>query len=461
MKSPASSKPSAEDAASPAPSMRAFVVTWLGQLVSVVGSGLTSFAVSVRLYQDTGSATQLSILTFCYAFPAVVLSPFAGALVDRWDRRRAMLVSDLGAGLGVAILAALLAASQAGFFPLRSWHLFLPIMQISAFGALRWPAYQAATALLVPRRHLGRANGMIELATGVGQLVAPMLAAALVLRIGLLRVILIDLVSFALAILSLLPLRFPAPKGAESARRGSLREQFADGFRYVGARPGLVGLLGLTSFINVVLGVVTVLITPLVLSVAGVSALGVTFTIAGLGMLFGGILMSVSGGLKRRTWGVLGPFALAGVALVVGALERSVPLIAACCSAVLFCVPVITGSAGAIWQTKVTPGLQGRVFAVRRMISFGATAVANLMAGPIADRWFEPWLAPGGALASSVGRVIGTGPGRGIGFLFIVMGAATLAVFLAAALAPRVRDMEDDLPDALPDEEASVPVQDC
>jgi MFS family permease len=436
--------------------MRIFLVTWLGQLISVVGSGLTSFAVSVRVYQDTGSATQLSLLTFCYVFPAVVLSPFAGALVDRWDRRRAMLVSDLGAGIGVVFLAALLAAWQAGLCPLRPWYVFLPIMQISAFGALRWPAYQAATALLVPRRHLGRANGMIELATGVGQLVAPMLAAVLVVRIGLLRVILIDIATFAVAILSLLPLRFPAPPVSTSERRRSLREELADGFRYVGARPGLVGLLGLISFINVVLGVVCVLVTPLVLSVAGVSALGVTFTIAGVGMLFGGILMSAWGGPKRRLLGVLGPLALAGVVLFVGALRPSVPLIAACCAAFLFCVPVITGSASAIWQTKVTPGLQGRVFAVRRMITFGATALANLMAGPLADRWFEPWLAPGGILASSVGRLIGTGPGRGIGFLFIVMGASALAVVLAAVLTPRFRNMEDDMPDALPDDEASV-----
>lgn len=453
---PASPVPGSPDAATPARSMRLFAITWLGQLVSVVGSGMTSFAVSVRVYNDTGSATQLSLLTFCYAFPAVVLLPFAGALVDRWDRRRAMLVSDVGAGLGVLLLLGRLAASQAGLWTLRPWHLFLPVIQISAFGALRWPAYQAATALLVPRRHLGRANGMIELATGAGQLVAPMVAGVLVARIGLLWVVIIDLATFAFAILSLLFLRFPRPSVPADRRRRSLRGELADGFRHIAARPGLVRLLGLISFINVILGVIFVLVTPLVLSVAGVSALGVTFTIAGAGMLLGGVIMSAWGGPRRRIRGVMVPLAVAGVVLFAGALPPSVPIIAVCCAIVLFCVPVITASASAIWQTKVALQVQGRVFAVRRMVSFGATALANLGAGPIAERWFEPWLSPGGILAGSIGRVIGTGRGRGIGFLFVVMGACVLVVVVAAGLSPRLRNMEDELPDALPDDETSA-----
>src|SRR5262249_53338547 len=159
-----------------------------------------SFLVGLHIYQATGSVTMLALVSFLYAFPAVTLSPIAGALVDRWDRRRAMLISDLGAGAGTLLLWGLLAAGRAGRWPLQPWHLLLPIAQISAFGAIRWPAYTASVALLVPKRDLGRANGLIELAAGAGQVVAPFLAATLVLRVGIERVILVDVGTFAFAI---------------------------------------------------------------------------------------------------------------------------------------------------------------------------------------------------------------------------------------------------------------------
>src|SRR6185437_4485950 len=191
-----------------------------------------------------------------------------------------------------------------------------------------------------------------------------------------------------------------------------------------------------------VLGLVWVLVTPLVLSVASVSALGVTFSVAGAGMLDDGIAMSVWGGPRRRMTGVLGFLLAAGLLLFMGALPPSAPLVAIGCAAFLFCVPAIESPAGAIWQSKVAPALQGRVFAARRMITLSAWALSNLVAGPLADRWFEPWLAPGGALAGTAGRVVGTGTGRGIGFLFSVTGAVVVAGVVAAYFTPSLRNVE-------------------
>jgi hypothetical protein len=136
----------------------------------------------------------------------------------------------------------------------------------------------------------------------------------------------------------------------------------------------------------------------------------------------------------------------------MGALPPSAPLVAVGCASFLFCVPIIGGSANAIWQSKVAPDLQGRVFAVRQMLALLASSLASLSAGALADRWFERWLAPDGALAGSVGRVIGVGPGRGIGFLFVLLGVLLVSEMIAACLTPRLRHLEDDLPDALPQE---------
>lgn len=436
---------------------RVFLITWLGQLISVVGSGLTSFLIGLHVYQVTGSITQLSLVSFLYVFPAMLLSPIAGALVDRWDRRRAMLISDVGAGLGTVALWALLAGGRTGLFPLQTWHLLLPIAQISAFSTLRWPAYAATIALLVPKRDLGRANGMVELAGGAGQVAAPLLAATLVKRIGLERVILIDLASFVFAVSCLTVLRFPRPPAEAGAARPSITGELARGFRFIRERSGLVGLVLLSSGLNVVMAFVWVLITPLVLSIADVSVLGMTFSIAGLGMLLGGITSSVWRGPRRRMSTVLGFLLLAGGVLLLGALPPSIALLTTACAAFLFCVPLIQASAGAIWQLKVPPALQGRVFATRRMIVLAVSAFANLAAGPVADHFFEPWLAPGGWLAGSVGLIVGTGRGRGIGFLFTTLGVLVIAGVITSRLTPRLWDVEHDLPDALPHDDAKGP----
>ena len=207
---------------SPRDPFRIFLLTWSGQLVSLVGSALTSFAVGIKIYQDSGSVTDLALVSFLYAVPILLLSPVAGALVDRWDRRRAMLYSDIGAGAGALAMLGMLAADRAGLWSLRPLYLLGPIMVTAVFDAFRWPAYQATTALLVPKRHLGRANGLVELASGTGQVIAPALAAALLTRIGIELVILIDVGTFAFAVLSLAMLRFPAPPASEAGRAAKI-----------------------------------------------------------------------------------------------------------------------------------------------------------------------------------------------------------------------------------------------
>jgi len=440
--------------------LRVFALTWFGQLISIVGSGLTNFALGVEVYARTKSVTQFSLITFFYFFPMMVLSPIAGALVDRWDRRRAMLFSDLGAGMGSLSIWFLLIADRTGYHALEAWHFYLPILVGSAFGAFRWPAYLASTALLVPKAQLGRANGLIELATGAGQVTAPVLAAALLSRIGLEGVVLIDVASFVFAVGSLLLVRFPRPVATVEGRasKGSLGQEIGYGFSFIRARPGLFGLLLFFSFLNLSWGLISVLITPLILSFADVSTLGMVLSVAGLGMVLGGISMSIWGGPKRRMHGVLGFSLLSGIALLLGAAPQSATLIGFAAALFLFTAPAVSGSAQTIWQSKVPPELHGRVFALRRMVSLGALPLAGLIAGPLSDRFFEPWMREGGALAGSVGRVMGTGPGRGIGLLFVLLGFLIGCAVLVTWLSPRTRNVEDELPDELPDRDANVAV---
>ncbi|MCJ7735328.1 MAG: MFS transporter, partial [Anaerolineales bacterium] len=184
-----------------------FTVTWLGQVISLVGSGLTSFALGVWVFRSTGSATLFAFIGLFAVLPKVLVSPFAGALVDRWDRRAVMILADTGAGLSTLFIATILI-----FDRMELWHIYLSTAASSLFGAFQWPAYTAAVSLLVPEEHLGRANGMNQFGRAAAEIFAPLLAGILMLTIQLEGVILIDVGTFIFAMLTLLLVRFPRLK---------------------------------------------------------------------------------------------------------------------------------------------------------------------------------------------------------------------------------------------------------
>ncbi len=429
--------------------MAAFLTVWAGQVVSALGTGLTGFALGVWVYERTGSATRFALITLMTTLPGILLSPIAGALVDRWDRRRAMILSDMGAGCATLVLALLFWHDR-----LELWHIYLLLTLSSAFGSLQWPAFSAATTLLVPREHLGRAAGLAQMGQAVSGLLAPVLAGALVVSIGLKGVLLIDFATFLVSVATLLSVHVPrAEVTAEGlAARGSLLSEAASGWPFIRQRPGLLSLLILLAATNLSMGMMQVLVTPMVLSFTSAAVLGRVLSVAGSGMLVGSLLMSVWGGPARRVSGILGFLLLQGAILVVGGLWPSAILIAAAGFVFMFTMPVLLGCSQALWQSKVEPDLQGRVFAVRRMVAWSTLPLSYLMAGPLADRVFEPLLAPNGPLAGSVGRLIGVGKGRGIALLLILLGLLVMATVAAFSRYPRLLRLESELPDALPEE---------
>ncbi len=426
--------------------MKTFTLIWTGQLVSLIGSGLTSFALGVWVYQTTGSATQYALIPLFFTLPNLLLSPLAGALVDRWDRRWVMILSDTGAALTTLTIALLLRAGQ-----LQVWHIYLAVGVGSAFSVFQWPAYSAATTLLVAKKHYGRASGMVQLGQAIGHIISPVLAGLLVVKIQVWGVILLDFATFLFAVITLLFVHVPRPEttaeGEES--KGTLLREAAYGWTYLIVRPGLMGMLILFATLNFLMGFTNALFTPMILAFTSADVLGTVLSIAGSGMLVGGLVMSIWGGSKRRIRGLLGFLMLAGLSIVAIGLRPSVPLIAAASFGFFFCIPIVSGSSQAIWQSKVAPDVQGRVFSVRSMIATSATPLAYILAGPLADRVFEPLLAVGGPLAGSVGRIIGAGPGRGIGLIFILMGVFNMLATAVGYLYPRIRLVEDELPDAI------------
>ena len=419
------------------PGIRTFLLVWVGQLVSLVGSGLTAFSLGVWIYQRTDSTTQYALVTFCAAAPPLVVLPLLGPLIDRWDRKRLLVACDLVGAAATAVVGLL-----AWLGALSLAHACVIVAVTSSAAALQWPAYSATVTLLVPRDQLGRASGMTQFAFAVSQVIAPLLAGALITLVGLVGVTVLDFASFLFSTTLLLVAAIPPGAPATGEPHGYWRD-LPFGWSYVFSHAGLAALLLMFAAVNFFCELAAVLFTPLVLNVSTPAALGTILAVGGIGMIGGGALLSVWGGPRRPALGAVIFSALSGAAVAAAGFTVSVPLLAAAVFVFFFCQPLQTGSSQVLWQRTVPAELQGRVFSVRATVAMSAVPLASLVAGPLADRLFEPAMAPGEPLAATLGPFLGVGPGRGIAVILVVAGALGLLSAAAAGLFRPLRQLDE------------------
>jgi MFS family permease len=429
-----------------------FVIIWLGQLISQLGSALTIFSLGVWIYLRTGSVSQFAVVFLAGTLPATLLSPLAGAIVDRWNRRSVMVACESAMTLNTLVLIWLSSVDR-----LEYWHAYVAVAIASVANAFHWPAYSTLIPLLVAKRSFGRANGMIQSAEAVAQLVAPVVGGILVVAIDIRGVLLIDAASFIFALITLSIVRVPTRKHhIGDAAETSLMREAAYGWRYIASRHGLLALMIFFAFSNFLAGVVEVLAQPLILSFASPVQLGQALSIAGSGMLVGSVAISIWDGPRRRVYGILGFHMLASLAFMAMGWRPSLLLATASAFVVFFCMPIINGCNRALMNLKVETDVQGRVFATSRMLTSLTQPLGYIIAGPLADKVFGPLLLKDGPLSGSVGLILGTGPGRGIGLLFVVAGALALVFTAAGYLYRPFRQLESDLPD-IPNESFVTP----
>jgi DHA3 family macrolide efflux protein-like MFS transporter len=427
--------------------MQAFILIWIGQIVSLLGSAMTGFAVTIWVFEGTEKATALALTGFFFVTPMLVLSPIAGAMVDRYDRRWMMILSDLASGMTTIVVLLLYLSGH-----LAVWHLFITNAISGAFQSFQWPAYSAAITLMLPKEHYARANAMLELAGSGSQIFAPMLAGALLAPLGLVGILVIDIVSFVVAIATLLVIEIPEPERsrADIHGQGNLLQESVYGFDYIIRRPSLLGLQLVFLAGNFSYSLAFAVLAAMILARSGNDrlALGSVLSAGAAGGLVGGLGMAAWGGPKRRIHGVLVGWTLAGVlgGVLVG-LGRTMLLWIVGAFTADMVTPLINGSNQAIWQVKVTPEVQGKVFSIRRLIAWFVMPISALLAGPLADLQLEPAMAPGGHFAKLLGRLVGTGPGAGMALLFVGAGIMTALAGVVGYLFPVVREVEDRLPD--------------
>ncbi|MBS1714285.1 MAG: MFS transporter [Armatimonadetes bacterium] len=427
--------------------MRTFLTVWAGQLVSLLGSGLTNFGLGVWVYQKTGSATMFAMIGVLAVLPGLLAAPLAGVIVDRTDRRLVMLAGDVACALAVVFAAV---AAWSG--TIQVWHVMVLAFVTSTAAAFQVPAYAAAVSTLVPKEQLARTASMIQAGQAVADLAAPILGGLLFLRVGLHGLIFIDFVSFFAAIATLMFVRFPKIERPDEGtpEASSFKAEFKEGLGFIRSRPGLLILLAYFATLNFLLPMAGVLFAPLILSIAGPDGFGTVSSVLGAGMLAGSLIVAAKP--PKGNSAVL--VAVAGIAtgaMIAGVgLRPDLLVIGTFGFLMMATVPLMNGPSQAIWQTKVPHELQGRVFSVRRMIAQATVPVAMIISGPLVDQVVGPAMMPGGALAPALGGFLGTGPGRGAGLVFVTMGVLTVMASLIALASPKFRNVESDLPDAVP-----------
>lgn len=436
---------------SPVKPPKAFLRLWLGQAVSVSGSGMTGFALGVHTYQQTGSATFFALVTLFATLPGILISPVAGMVIDRFNRRQVMMLSDAGSALTTLVLALLF-----WFDRLDLWHIYLLVGIGSFCSGFQLPALQAAVTQLVPKEFYSRASGMIQMSRGMQFIVSPVLAGSLMGIIGVPGILMVDLATFLFGIGMLLGIRIPSlDRDERAARSPGWGTEVLDGVRYLAGRPTLLALIGVIAVGNLMIGFLIVLVAPMILAFTTEKVLGIMNSLSALGMMVGSVLVSVKGLPKSLIPTLFLFMMIGGLGLAaMGFWTHPVPITVACFLFFLS-MPFVNACQETIWRRKIALDMQGRVFALTRMLVASASTLAFIIAGPLADRVFEPLLMPGGALADSVGILIGVGPGRGIALMLALSGGVILLTSLLGYLFPGVRNLESDYPDvAKPGEEA-------
>ena len=425
---------------------KTFGTIWIGQFISLMGSGLTAFAIGIWVLKHTQSVTQYTITIVFAGLPAILIAPFAGALVDRWNRRWVMFVCDLGPAVTVLAYSYLLSHNQ-----LQVWHVYLGVFCNSIFNTFHWPAYISTITMLVDRKDYTRVNGVLEFGQAATTIAAPAIAGFLVYVIGVPKILIIDFVTFLVAAGSLLLVRVPQPEQSEEGKRakGSIWKEAAFGWTFIRERPGLLRLLLLFASVNLVMSMCGIAVMPMVLGFANEKAVGTIMSLVGIGMLIGGSLMTATGGFKRRVYGVLTAWAIMSIAFLLVGARPNLYLVGAGVLLWYVMLPMMNASSQAIWQSKTPSDVQGRVFAVRRMVAQFTVPIGDFSAGPLADHVFNPAMMPGGALAGSFGRLLGVGPGRGIAMMLWTFAAVPALTALFGFLNPRVRNVETELPDVV------------
>lgn len=415
-----------------------FLLIWFGQFISIIGSGITAFALGVYVYQLTGTASSYVFILMCAFLPPFLLKPYGGILADRHDRRLMMIFGDFGSTLGLLFIFAMMLKGN-----IELWQIYLGIAISSVFSAFQEPAYKALVTDLLPENQYAKASGLMQLASSAQYLISPFLAGIILTIMDIKFVFLIDVTTFLIASSIVIWIRNTlggvTTKKPEQNNMADLKE----GVQEFSKNRGVVNLVITTMLVLFFVGLLQSLFVPMLLNLTTVKAVGITQSICASGILVGSMFIGVFGNKYKHVKTLSISLFISGIFFANLGLSTNIAFITLAGFLFFATLPFINTSIEVLIRKNIDNSKQGRVWSIISMVTYLGSIIAFAVAGFLADNVFNPLLEPNGPLARTAGLIVGTGEGRGVALMFTISGLMISIVALLIWKNEKIKRLED------------------
>ena len=417
--------------------MKNFYKLWLGELISNIGSGMTAFALSVYVYEKTGSVSYVSLITLLSFMPSIVLSPIGGLLADRYDRRLLMIIGDLFSGLGLIYILWSIQAGEKSIVPI-----FIGITFSSIFTSLLEPSYRATLTDILEEENYAKASGLIQVAGSAKYLISPVIAG-MILSVADIRVILLlDILTFITTCLMIFLVRKSMNSETQNYKKDSFKG-LLEGLFIIKENRGIYSLVIIMFFVCFFMGFIQILIRPMILALSSVKTAGIMESLCALGLLIGSLWIGIAGIKKNYSKILAVACFFCGIFMSMTGVNENLAIIGISTFLFFSTLPFMNSCADVLVRVSVPNELQGRVWGLISLITQMGTVVAYIISGIMADCIFEPMFNKNGILVENIGIIIGTGKGRGIGFMLILSGIGMLIMAIIIWKNREIREVSE------------------
>ncbi len=405
--------------------MKNFMKIWIGEFISNIGSGMTAFALSVYVYQLTRSVAWVSIVTLLAYLPTILLSPIGGILADRFDRRLMMICGDLFSAFGLVYMLICMQMGDIGVPPI-----VIGVTINSIFVALLEPSYKATVTDLLSEDEYAKASGLVQIANNAKYLISPAIAGVILGFFDIRVILLIDISTFFVTVLAVSFVRKSIQTIKPRQDNFDLFKELKEGFHYIIEDKGVTNLVILMSFMCFFIGFVQTLMIPMVLPIGSVKTVGFMESVSAIGMVVGSIVISILGIKKQYSKILMVSLIVCGVFMALIGTSTHMAFIVAASILFFATLPFVNTCADVMIRVSIPNEVQGRVWGLISLLTQMGCVIAYATCGFLADHVFEPIMQKNGIFAMSIGSIIGTGEGRGIGLMLIVAGILMVVVAL-------------------------------
>ena len=417
--------------------MKKFMTIWTGELISSIGSGMTAFSIGIYVYQMTKSVALVSVVTLLAYLPTILLSPIGGVLADRYDRRLLMILGDLLSGLGLFYIFICMQTGHIGILPIC-----IGVTISSVFISLLEPAYKATISDLVPATDYVKASGMMQMAGASRYLISPAIAGIILVVSDIRTILVIDMLTIVVTVTATMSVRSKIEEVKPNTENFNFYKEFKQGLQSVVQDRGVLALVVLMGLVCFFVAFIQTLMLPMILAFADTRSLGIMESVSAVGMLAGSILIGMMNIQKNYTRILMAALACCGLFMAFTGMTTNVVWIVVTSFLFFAALPFVNTCADVLIRSVLPNEVQGRAWGMIGILSQSGYIAAYAVCGFLADKVFNPMLATEGILAGSIGRVIGTGEGRGIGLMLILAGLGMAMMAVIFGKNQNIRNME-------------------